>query len=167
MDKKDLLWSSLYDEWVCEDYMNCKYCDEDCMSYGGNIAYDLLDEIIMSDFKEKFESNDYEYFVIGIDYVNYYGMLQNMNGYSDLYSDIYSLIFGCLAQGGVHEGFRIYKGKRNTLFVERVHHDGVEYYQVCRLSKWGEKYYYENGYDIDFSKNMVKGVLKDFKYFKN
>lgn len=165
MDKKNLLWSSLYDEWLnCDDYMNCKHCDEGCISYDGDIAYDILDDVIMGDLVEKFENNDYEYFVVGVDYVNYYGMFQNMNGHSNLYEDIKSLIFDCLATGDVHEGFRIYKGKRNSLFIERVHHDGVEYYQVCRLSKSGERYY-ENNYNIDFSKYMLKGVLKDFNYF--
>lgn len=167
MNKKNELWSSLYEDWICKDYLNCRHCDEDCMSYDGKVDYDFLDEIIMEDLNEKFAQNDYDYFVVGVDYINYYGLPQNMNGYSGLYHDVKSLIFSCLCNGGCYEGFRIYKGKRNSVFIERSHHDGKEYYQLCRLNKMGEKYYYELGYDIDYRNHMIKGVLKDFDYFEN
>ena len=161
MNKENLIWSSLYDEWLCEDYMDCRHCEEGCISYDGNVAYDLVDDIIMTDLNEKFGENDHQYFAVGIDYINYYGLPQNMNGHTDLYDNVKSLIFDCLYDGGVYEGIRIYKGKRNSIIIERTHHDGREYYQLCRLNKQGREYY-DNNYNINFTKYLIKGVFNDF-----
>ena len=161
----DLLWSSMYIDNICENYMECDHCEEGCLSYDGNIAYDLLDDIIMDDLNMKFDNKQgYEYFIMGIDYTNYYGMYQNMDGYSKLYDTVEDIIFNCLSQGGAYEGFRIYKGKYNHIIIERSHHDGNEYYLLCRLNKQGQDYC-DNGYDFDFRKYSIKSVFKDFDFF--
>ncbi len=166
--KMILLWSSMYEDNVCE---NCENCCDDCNYYksNGELDYDYLNDAIMEDLSEKFynhgvNSVNHEYFVCGFSYTNYYGMKQNMNGFTDVYESVEDIIFNCLHQGGIYEGFRIYKGKYNHIIIERVHHDGVEYYQLCRLNSQGQDFY-DKGYDFDFRKHCVKGVFKDFEFY--
>ena len=112
----------------------------------------------------RFKENDYQYFVIG-ESCNWYGgfseLKPNMKArVSDLYDNLEDIL-SMLSVRGIHD-FRIYKGKYNSLWIELSHHDGSELYQVCRLSKQGQKYY-DLDYDFDWRYNSIKSVFKDFE----
>lgn len=168
----DVLWSTYLDEEICENiYDDCNnQCsdDYDCPYRNGcEIAYDYVNDYINENLSEKFKENEYQYFVVG-DSCYWYGgfpnLKPNMNGFSDVYNSIEDILYKLSDNVGMHD-FRIYKGKYNTLWIELSHHDGSEFYQVCRLNNQGQDYY-DKGYTFDFRKYCVKGVLKDFKYFQ-
>lgn len=168
-DVFDLLWSTFIDEQVCTNLYtdctnNCGY-DGECSFKSENPLYeydfDVMNNIIKEDFNMRFGENDYMYFVKGdsclwcCDYLK-----PNMNGFSDIYSsvkDILNVLKG--------EDYRIYKGKYNSVWIESCSHDGSMIFQLMRLNNQGLKYYDMN-YDFDFTKHCVKGVLKDFDFYK-
>lgn len=166
MLKKDLLWSTFIDEEICKNFYECKQCDEDlccCHSDSFDVDYDSLHDIIREDLNFRFvDGVSYEYMIVGVDYINYYGLKQNIRGYSDLFENVEEIV-DMLLDGAMD--IRIYKGKYNRVYIERCHHDGNELYLLCRLNSKGYDYL-NKGYDFNRCKYIIKGTFKDFPFFK-
>lgn len=176
-DKYNLLWSTWYDEEICENIYDDN-CTNECGYEGGccyknnsnclcsyEYDYDFMNDIIREDLQMKFGENNYQYFLVGDScfwYGGYEGNKPNMNVRVSILCDgIEELLDKVLSYC---DDYRIYKGKYNSLWIEGSHHDGSEVYQVCRLSKYGQEMY-DKDYQFNWRNHCVKSVLKDFDFF--
>lgn len=158
-----LLWSSEYDKELCEKIYECEHCDVDCY-YGEYLSdgyYDRLNDFVDEHFNCLFLKNDYKYFVIDSCYEEYDDKGNEIHRFSELFDDLIKLCQWVSKDCGALMDMDIYKGKYNSMYIKLCHHDGTEWYQICRLNKLGRECYNKN-YDIDYNKYAFKSVCKDF-----